>query len=250
MGKRHDSIGIKQLIRYEWMEKTANLLLAGLDEDGVREELHYYLTDRKSTGAEGPRSEGTRTFVVSNLMRTWVTPDVELVPFRNAALAHLQVHPAPAKAIHWAMISAAYPFWFNTALQTGRLLNLQSQVTHAQIIKRLKEQYGDRQTVSRNGQFVVRSFIAWGVLQDAEETGCYEKATPLPITEQIASTLLLESVLHANPSGKAALEILVNSPALFPFQLPIMTGAYIAQQNERLDVGRYGLDDELLGLRV
>ncbi len=29
MGKRHESIGIKQVIRYEWMEKTTNMMLAG-----------------------------------------------------------------------------------------------------------------------------------------------------------------------------------------------------------------------------
>ena len=31
MGKRHETIGIKQAIRFEWMQKTASLLLAGLD---------------------------------------------------------------------------------------------------------------------------------------------------------------------------------------------------------------------------
>lgn len=31
MGKRHEAIGIKQAIRFEWMQKAANLLLAGLD---------------------------------------------------------------------------------------------------------------------------------------------------------------------------------------------------------------------------
>jgi len=250
MAKRHDSIGIKQLIRYEWMEKTANLLLAGLNEDGVRQALNEYLADRKGTGAEGSRSEGTRTFVVSNLMRTWVTLDEELIPFRDAALTQLRTNSSDAKAIHWAMLSAAYPFWFNTALQTGRLLNLQSQVTHAQIVKRLKEHYGDRQTVSRCGQFVVRSFIAWGVLEDAEEAGCYQMAASLPISDQLTATLLLESALHATPTGKAAMDILLKNPALFPFQIPVITGAYAAQQNKRLDVARYGLDDELLGLNT
>ncbi|TVS21080.1 MAG: hypothetical protein EA424_00695, partial [Planctomycetaceae bacterium] len=37
--------------------------------------------------------------------------------------------------------------WLNVASQTGRLLALQDQATHAQIINRLKEQYGDRSQV-------------------------------------------------------------------------------------------------------
>ena len=149
MASRHDIIGIKQVLRYEWLQKTANLMLAGLDAKLIRQELHEFLAKRKGDGSEGERSDQTRTFVVNNLMKIWVSPDHELVAFRNACLASLGEYPAMGLALHWAMISAAYPFWFNLARQTGRLLNLQQQVTQAQIINRLKEHYGDRQTVSR-----------------------------------------------------------------------------------------------------
>jgi len=149
MGKRHEAIGIKQAIRFEWMQKAANLLLAGLDAKTIRQELHEFLADRKGNGSEGERSDQTRTFVVNNLMKIWVSPDPELIPFRDASLAFLRENPSMALAVHWGMISAVYPFWFNVARQTGRLLALQDQVTQTQIINRLKEQYGDRQTVSR-----------------------------------------------------------------------------------------------------
>jgi len=44
MEKRRTAIiGIKQTIRLEWMEKTANLLLAGLPAEKVRQELTRYL---------------------------------------------------------------------------------------------------------------------------------------------------------------------------------------------------------------
>jgi len=79
-------------------------------------------------------------------MKIWVSPDPGLIPFRDASLAFLREHPSMALVVHWGMISAIYPFWFNVARQTGRLLALQDQVTQTQIINRLKEQYGDRQT--------------------------------------------------------------------------------------------------------
>ena len=63
--------------------------------------------------------------------------------------------------LHSAILSAAYPFWFNVATQTGRLLKLQEQITQHQIFNRLKEQYGDRETVSRNARYTIRSFVAW-----------------------------------------------------------------------------------------
>lgn len=249
MGKRHEAIGIKQAIRFEWMQKVANLLLAGLDAKTIRQELHEFLSERKGNGSEGERSDQTRTFVVNNLMKIWVSPDPELVPFRDASLAFLREHPSMSLAVHWGMISAVYPFWFNVARQTGRLLALQDQVTQTQIINRLKEQYGDRQTISRYARFVIRSFVAWGLLADSEARGCYEKSAPVSVADSDLAILMFETALHATPEAKGALGLLLNSPAFFPFQLPIMTGDFVSQRSDRIDVVRYGLDDELLKLK-
>jgi len=249
MGKRHEAIGVKQAIHFEWMQKAANLLLAGLDAKTIRQELHEFLADRKGNGSEGERSDQTRTFVVNNLMRIWVSPDPELILFRDASLAFLRENPAMSLAVHWGTISAVYPFWFNVARQTGRLLALQDQVTQTQIINRLKEQYGDRQTISRYARFVIRSFVAWGVLKDSEAKGCYEKAAPVSITGPNLAILMFESALLATPEPKGALGLLLNNPAFFPFQLPVMAGDFISQRSERIEVIRYGLDDELLKLK-
>lgn len=249
MGRRHKAIGIKQVIRLEWIQKAANLLLAGLDAKTVRQELHTFLAVRKGNGSEGERSEQTRTFAVNNLMKIWISPDPELIPFRDASLAVLRENPSMALAVHWGMFAAVYPFWFNVARQTGRLLALQKQVTQAQIINRLKEQYGDRQTVSRYAQFVIRSFVAWGLLKDSAPKGCYEKAAPMNIAEPNLAILLYESALLASPEPQSALGLLQNEPAFFPFHIPVMTGDFVSQHSDRIVVTRHGLDDELLKLK-
>jgi hypothetical protein len=182
-------------------------------------------------------------------MKIWVSPDPELIPFREASLAFLREHPSMARAVHWGMISAVYPFWFNVARQTGRLLALQDQVTQTQIINRLKEQYGDRQTVSRYARYVVRSFVACGALKDSKAKGCYERAAPLRIADANMAILMFESALLATPEARGALGLLLKNPAFFPFQLPVMTGDFVSQRSDRIDVVRYGLDDELLKLK-
>ena len=250
INKRHESIGIKQTIRFEWMQKTTNLLLAGLDAKAIRHELHEFLSTRNGNGSNGNRSKQTRTFVVTNLMKIWVSPAPELVPFRDASLAFLRTHPSTSVIIHWGVISAAYPFWFNVAKQTGRLLALQSQVTQTQIVNRLKEQYGDRQTVSRYARFVIRSLVAWGVLKDSKVKGCYEKSDIVNITNPNLVSLLVESALYAMPEAKGSLSLLLNNPAFFPFRLPAITGDYISQDNNRIDVLRHGLDEEMLTLKT
>ena len=115
-------------------------------------------------------------------------------------------------------------------------------------INRLKEQYGDRQTVSRYGRFVVRSFVAWGALRDSKAKGCYEKAPPSRVADPNLTILMFEAALYATPEGKGTLAVLLNNPALFPFQLPVVSGNFLSQHSDRMDVVRYGLDDELLKL--
>ncbi|TWI73971.1 hypothetical protein LZ24_01201 [Desulfobotulus alkaliphilus] len=248
MGKRHETIGIKQTIRFDWMQKTVNLLMAGLDQKAVRQELHDYLSEKKGSGAEEERGKTSRSQAVNILMNIWVSPDQELLLFRDAALTFLREHPSLELAAHWAMISAAYPFWFNVARQTGRLLALQDQVTHKQISTRLKEQYGDRETVSRYARYVIRSFVAWGVLKDLQVKGCYGKNPVLKIEDARSAGLIFESALLATPEAKIPMGLLLNNPAFFPFQVPVVTGDSISRSYDRIELIRYGLDDELLKL--
>ena len=108
----------------------------------------------------------------------------------------------------------------------------------------------DRSTVSRYARYVIRSFVAWGVLKDAEAKGCYEKLVPMNLADHNLVMLMFEAVLHTTPEGQGVLSLLLNHPAFFPFHLSVMTGASIAQHSDRIEVVRYGLDDEMLKMRT
>ena len=249
MGKRHEKLGIKQTIQKKWMDKTVNMMLAGLSEKEIRAELDAYLSTQKQSGGIGKRGEKTYRMAIS-VLAAWFAPEEELVAFRNDSLrCARELSVEQWLPLHWAILSAAYPFWFYVARQTGRLLNLQDRVAQSQIFDRLKEQYGDRETVSRNARYTVRSFVAWGALKDSEAKGCYEKAAPVSIADANLAVLMFESALLATPEARSALGLLLNNPAFFPFQLPVMTGDFVSQRSERIDVVRYGLDDELLKLK-
>lgn len=230
------------------MDKTVQMMLAGLSEKDIRVELDQYLSTQKQSGGTGKRGKKTYGMAIS-LLAAWFSPDDELKDFRDAALNLAKNMSSTAwLPLHWALLSASYPFWFNVAKQVGRLLNLQNQITRAQIFNRLKEQYGDRETVTRNARYAVRSFVTWGVLRDSEAKGSYEKALSVSITEPNLAILMFESALLATPESRGALRLILNNPAFFPFKLPVMTGDFVSQRSERIDVVRCGLDDELLKL--
>ncbi|MHC6204752.1 hypothetical protein ACYULU_16365 [Breznakiellaceae bacterium SP9] len=245
---RLDKIGIKQTIQKHWMDKTVQMMLSGLTEKEIRLELRNYLSTQKMSGGIGDRGEKTYGIAIG-ILASWFAPEEDLISLRNDALQSARSIPAEKwLPLHWAVLSASYPFWFNVALQAGRLFNLQDRITRKQIFGRLKEQYGDRETISRNARYAVRSLIAWDVMQDTETGGCYSLVKPIPITDTNTVVLLLESALHTNHASKASLNALLNSPAFFPFGLPPITGDVIIQNNPRIKLERYSFNDEYLEL--
>lgn len=69
------------------------------------------------------------------------------------------------------------------------------------------------------------------------------------IVEPNLAILMFESALLATPGFKGELGLFLNNPAFFPFQFPTMTGDFVSQRSERIDMVRYGLDEELLKLK-
>jgi hypothetical protein len=249
MANRQDKLGIKQTIQREWMDRVVQMVLAGMAENEIRADLDAYLSTQKQSGGFGERGKKTYGLAIG-ILASWFSPDIALIPLRDDALKLARnMSPKEWLPLHWAIISASYPFWFNVAKQVGRLLNLQDQITQAQVFGRLTEQYGDRETVSRNARYTVRSFVAWGVLKDSKAKGCYEQAETLLIEDRSLAVLLLEAELHATTEGKGSIGLLLNTPAFFPFSLPIINGVIAAQQSPRIDVARYGLDEEMLRLK-
>ncbi len=248
MSPRHEKIGIKHVIRLEWMDKTLDMMLAGMAPTDIRKELDEFLCDKKQSGGIGERGKEAYKKAVTNLMLTWCTPEKEIIPFRDAVLALVKKTPVSERLpLHWAMINAVYPFWFGVANQIGRLLNLQDQITKKQIIQRLKEQYGDRETISRFARYVIRSFVAWGILEDASIKGNYIQARKFPTTPQQVA-ILAESILLSSPESPLALKSVIHSPSLFPFDISPVTGDYLQKNSPRILVNQFGPGEEMIHL--
>jgi hypothetical protein len=247
MSKRHEKVGIKQGLRIEWLDYALNLRLAGVDFTNMRTELIDYMSNKLDNGEIGERGKTTTQIAVGMLMNIWGKCDSEINDLQKHALT--MVNQQNALVCHWALLCAAYPFWYKVAIQTGRLLNLQDQTNKKQIIQRIKEQYGERTSVIRSAQRVIQGFIGVEVLAESQINRCYEKSKTIIISDQDLAILLYEAALYANPEGKSSLGVLKNDPAFFPFQLPVLTGDFIAHQSELIDVEHYGFGDELLQLR-
>ena len=248
-----NQIGFSQRVRLEWLEQTANLVLAGNDKATVNDALQGLLKDKVSVG--GGSKGSNRQKIISILRKIWVTTPEEIIPLRNDGLAFLAAQSSSLSphhlsvAIYWGMVMAVYPFWSSVATQVGRLLRLQGSAAAAHVQRRVREQYGERETVSRAARRVLRSYLDWGVLQETSAKGIYSAGTTLAVDDSRLIAWLAEASLHARANGSAPLKDLIDSPSIFPFRIKPVHAESLVSASSRLDILRHGLDDDLVMLR-
>jgi len=248
MSRRVDQIGFSQRVRLEWLEQTANYVLAGNDKSALNEALQELLKEKVSVGGQAER--GNREKIVTILLKVWLNTPSELESLRVAGLELIQRLPRDAHmAVHWGMIMAVYPFWGGVATQVGRLLKLQGSAVAAQVQRRVREQYGERETVSRAARRVLRSYVDWGVLKKTSAKGIYSAGSSSIVDDSRLIAWLVEASLRARSNGSAPLKDLIDSPSLFPFRFKMIHAESLLAASANLEILRHGLDDDLVMLR-
>jgi hypothetical protein len=110
----------------------------------------------------------------------------------------------------------------------------------------MREQYGERETVSRAARRVLRSYKDWGVLSETDKKGIYGQGLSLAIDEPELVSWLIEASLHARENGAAPVKDIIGSPSLFPFRIAQIGAISSLTVSSRLELLRHGLDDDLI----
>jgi hypothetical protein len=247
-------LGLNQRVRLEWLERTAHLILAGNNEKDIHGTLQELLKDQLSVGSQAKRCN--RDKVISILQMVWVNPIPEIRALRTEGLQFLAQPPEgicfgeTSLIVHWGMMMAVYPFWTAVATQTGRLLRLQGNATASQIQRRLRELYGERESVSKATRRVLRSFVDWGVLQDTEKIGIYTGGTSQTVEDPRLVAWLIEAFLRSKGNGPIPLKEIIENPGLFPFRIKPLHGEYLAKASSRLEFFYSGLDEVLVRVKA
>lgn len=238
-----DQIKLDRRIDLEWLDAVAAMVASGSDAVEVRARL-FDLLDGKLHG--GPKHGSACFKTVGILSRVWAGVPEDLVVFRDRAVGLLgAAEPHERLALHWAMLMANYTFFADVAHNVGRLLALQRNLTMAQVIRRMHESWGERSTVTRATQRIVRSMIQWHALADTRDRGVYVRASrPTPIQEGSAE-LLLEGLLRHRDSALRVGQI-GRDPALFPFELRLQNCDF--RRSPQFDVDRQSFDIEMVRL--
>ncbi|MEO5366505.1 MAG: hypothetical protein H7831_09155 [Magnetococcus sp. WYHC-3] len=238
-------IGFSQRIQLDWLEKTANLVLAGMDRKEISQRLQEHLLDELSVG--GTSQRGNREKAISVLLRIWFTGRHEWPFLREQGLELLRAtHVRQHMAIHWGMSMAVYPFFGSVAEATGRLLHLQETVGSAQIQRRLRERFGERETVFRAARRILRVFADWNILEGTQTKGMYQlKDGKSPLNNDVIAVWMLMTRLASGDGRPESLRSMVNHPCFFPFQLQTPTVGEL-DSTKGLLISHHGIDNEIM----
>jgi len=246
---RFTQIGLDRLVRLVWLEQTSSLVLTNNTAKDVKAILQNELSGAFRSPGTDVRGSLDKTITV--LLKVWLMVPAELESLRVGGLELLsRLKRRDHMAIHWGMVMAAYPFWSGVATQVGRLLRLQGSAAAAHVQRRIREQYGDRATVSRRTRYVLRSYLDWGVLQETGEKGIYSAGPHLAIEDSRLAAWLVEAFLCARTNGAIPLKELQDNPSLFPFRLKQIHTKSLMAAGANLGILHQGIDDELVMLHV
>jgi hypothetical protein len=240
---RTDNIGLDRPIDIEWLDSFASLVASKKDSKRVRS-LMFELLEGKVSGGDRTGTACYKTVLV--LTKTWLNVKPEVTDMRDrAALLLPNLSPSERIALHWAMLIAGYPFFYDLVANVGRLISLQGDFSLVQITRRMCETWGDRSTMTRATQRVVRSMVQWGVLEDTGKKGIYVQAQKsITVGDELAK-LLIEGLLIQQQKSIAVSQAITH-PSFFPFDLSCRVNTL--RHSSQFEVHRQGLDIDRVGL--
>lgn len=242
---RRASLGFDRRLDREWLDAAAAQAAAGATEAELRAQLWQALEGV----VRGDTARSARGKTVTVLNHIWGAVPPAARALRQRALPHL-TNPSTEDqlALHWAMMVGTYPLFTDVTAAAGRLLALQGSFTLAHLTRRLVGTWGERSTVQRACQRVVRSLVQWETLRDTATRGQYQPAPRRLKIGPAVALVLLEALLVDAEEAAVPLEQLRGHPALFPFEVEVTAGH--VRGAEAFWVHRQGLDVDFVELRA
>ncbi len=243
---RHQAIiGFDRKIELDWLDATAAKVVVGAGDREIRDYLWKLLDGEVA----GDTSNSARGKTVTVLCHIWSRVPKPILPLRGRALELLpRVEPQERLAVHWSMMLATYPFFADLATRAGSGLALQGDFSLGWMKRRLIERWGERGTLRRAVERIVRSMVRWEVLRDGDVRGVLVFGERLPIAGGTLGELLIESLLLAVEARELPLGRLEAHPALFPFALELST--YELRRSPRFEIHRQTFDTDVVALAI
>lgn len=218
-------IGFDRRITLVWLDETAGQMLRDVNPTTVRNHLQAVLAAQ----IEGSEA---RIKTITLLCRIWVNPP-KAHHLRDEALNLLPVLlPEDRLWLHWGLCLLAFPFFRDVVGTIGKLIALQGECSMGQVTDRMISGWGERSTLIRATQRVLRSCVEWGTLSETVTLGVYEAMQPRVTSYIPLRDWFLEAALRAHDTEGVVTSNLARLPEIYPF-------APMIQPHEILHLSRF-----------
>ncbi len=222
-------VGLSRNLKPQWLKKTVELVMAGLSENEIKEQLNEYL----SFEIESPTNlRKTREI----LMNIWVYENDYTAALKESGLKLIEADPDNTLSVNWFMMMAAYPVFVDMCKLIGKMTEFEETITLAQIKQKLFDEWGERTTLFHSIDKLVATLKAMEVLE-CKKVGNYS-VKKHPIAKSDTVNYMLYAMMKIDDAGYYSLIELKDSVYLFPFSYTVSKEALL--MDKRFDLNTFG----------
>lgn len=150
-------VGLSRSLKLQWLNKAAELVLDGLTEQEMKNQLNEYLSFEIESSINIRK---TREI----LMNIWVYKNEQTDKIRASALELMRAYPEYDLVIHWCMMLAAYPVFADMCRLMGKMSEFQDEITLARLKQKLFDEWGERTTLFHSVDKLIATWKALDVI--------------------------------------------------------------------------------------
>jgi hypothetical protein len=202
-------IGISRKLKASWLREGLRLLAEGTDEANWIERMEDLLKESIS-GKESIKKS------MRYLRHVWIEQGTNEVLRSNAIeLYRSGLTEKSSSILSWGMAIATYPFLNDVASVIGRMLRVQPEIKLEQLLRKLTETYGEKETVRRSGRYALEAITDFGFVDRTKSAGCYYLVKPIKLDSADLSGWMVRAWFAAT-GGSAVIDrvVMAGSPGL------------------------------------
>ena len=222
-------VGLSRNLKLQWLNKVVELVLEGLPENDIHDQLNDYLSYEISSPTNIRK---TREI----LMYIWVYDNQFSAKLKEEALSLIKNYPDYALEIHWCMMLAAYPVFDDMCKLIGKMGEFQDEITLAQVKQKLFDEWGERTTLFHSIDKLIATLKAIDVLV-CDKPGKYHIKKHKVSNIKISAFMFYAMMLIDDGGYYPFIEV-NNSTYLFPFSYKLEKETVL--EDSRFSMNNFG----------
>lgn len=220
-------VGLSRTVKLQWLNKVVELVLEGLSEQEIKDQLNEYL----SFEIESPTNiRKTREI----LMNIWVFENEQSRKIKAPALDLIKAYPEYDFVVHWCMLMTAYPVFVDMCKLIGKMSEFQDEITLVQLKQKLFDEWGERTTLFHSIDKLVATLKALDVVE-SDKPGKYRVKTHKVSNSKVVAFMVF-TMMIVDDSGYYSFTDINSSIYLFPFE-------YRMEKEALLEDGRFAMNN-------